>query len=276
MPSEKAALTEENATLLITLYGKAQESRLPDSLLKDHFAAEAVERIDYDFSRLRVNRDMMIGVALRAYLFDRWVKAFLEAHGEATVVHLGCGLDTRVFRLDPGPQVRWFDVDQPEVIDLRRHVYPEREGTTLIATSVTEQSWLEALPADRPTMIVAEGLMPYLPPAEAPRLIERLVQHFPAGEIAFDAYSRLGLKLIQYNPSIRATGAKVHWSLEDPHELERKIPGLVLLDDWKAYGPEGYDPAQIARMSRLARLTIDLFKIIPALGKIGRLLRYGF
>lgn len=276
MPPEKVSLTEEKATLLITLYGKAQESRLPDSLLKDRFAAEAVEHIDYDFSRLRVNRDMMIGLALRAYLFDHWVKAFLTAHTEATVLHLGCGLDSRVFRLDPGPQVRWFDVDQSEVIALRRRVYPEREGTTLIAASVTEPGWLEALPADRPTMIVAEGLMPYLPPVEMTRLIERLVRHFPAGEIAFDAYSRLGLKLIQYNPSIRATGARVQGSLEDPHDLERKIPGLVLLDDLKAYSPEGYDPAQIARMSRLARLTIKVFNIIPALGKIGRLLRYGF
>jgi len=276
MAPEKISLTEEKATLLITLYGKAQESRLPDSLLKDRFAAEAVERIDYDFTKLRVNRDMMIGLALRAYLFDRWVKAFLKAHGEATVLHLACGLDSRVFRLAPGPQVRWFDVDQPEVISLRRRVYPDREGTTLIAASVTEPGWLEALPADRPTMVVAEGLMPYLPAAEAPRLIERLVQHFPAGEIAFDAYSRLGLKLIQYNPSIRATGARVHGSLEDPHDFERKIPGLVLLDDLKAYSPEGYDPAQIARMSRLARLTIGVFTIFPALGKIGRLLRYGF
>jgi len=42
MAGEKVHLTKEKETLLITLYGKALESRLPQSLLKDHFADEAV------------------------------------------------------------------------------------------------------------------------------------------------------------------------------------------------------------------------------------------
>ncbi|MER9329084.1 hypothetical protein [Mesorhizobium sp. M0488] len=48
MAGEKVHLTGEKETLLITLYGKALESRLPDTLLKDHFADEAVRKIDYD------------------------------------------------------------------------------------------------------------------------------------------------------------------------------------------------------------------------------------
>ncbi|WP_258122212.1 hypothetical protein [Mesorhizobium onobrychidis] len=42
MAGEKVHLTKEKETLLITIYGKALESRLPHSLLKDHFADEAV------------------------------------------------------------------------------------------------------------------------------------------------------------------------------------------------------------------------------------------
>ncbi|WP_343737869.1 hypothetical protein [Achromobacter sp.] len=49
---EKIDLTREKATLLITLYAKARESQLPNSVLQDHHAADAVARIDYDFSRL--------------------------------------------------------------------------------------------------------------------------------------------------------------------------------------------------------------------------------
>jgi hypothetical protein len=33
----------------------------------------------------------------------------LRANPVATVLHLGCGLDSRVFRIDPPPTVRWFD-----------------------------------------------------------------------------------------------------------------------------------------------------------------------
>ncbi|CCV05357.1 hypothetical protein MESS2_1540042 [Mesorhizobium metallidurans STM 2683] len=52
--------------MLITLYGKALESRLPHSLLRDHFADEAVRRIDYDFSRLKVDGNLGVGLAIRA------------------------------------------------------------------------------------------------------------------------------------------------------------------------------------------------------------------
>ncbi len=39
-------------TNLVTLYLRACESRLPWPILGDHAAAEAVDRIDYDFSRM--------------------------------------------------------------------------------------------------------------------------------------------------------------------------------------------------------------------------------
>ncbi|WP_292182802.1 hypothetical protein [Mesorhizobium sp.] len=42
MAGEKVHLTKEKETLLITIYGKALESRLPQSLLKGHFADKAV------------------------------------------------------------------------------------------------------------------------------------------------------------------------------------------------------------------------------------------
>ncbi|KAG1388201.1 hypothetical protein G6F59_016064 [Rhizopus arrhizus] len=111
---EKVHLTREKATLLITLYAKAEESRLPGSLLQDHYAACAVARIDHDFAALGMRRDEMIGLAMRAYTLDAWVREFLAAHRGATVLHLGCGLDSRVFRVAAEPDVNWFDVDFPE------------------------------------------------------------------------------------------------------------------------------------------------------------------
>ena len=175
MSAEKVTLTAEKETLLITLLAKAGESRLPDSLLHDDHAARAVERIDYDFSRLKVDRNLMIGVSMRAHIFDGWTREFLRRHPQATVIHMGCGLDSRVFRVDPGPQVRWFDVDYPEVIALRERLFPPREGYTMIPTSVTAPGWIEALPADRPTLILAEGLMMYVGVEAAPRLIGRFL-----------------------------------------------------------------------------------------------------
>lgn len=276
MQTETVALTREKETLLITLWAKAGESLLPDSLLKDRFAAEAATRIDYDFARLKVNRDLMVGLAMRAHALDGWTRDFLGRHPEALVLHLGCGLDSRVFRIDPPAGVDWYDIDYPDVIALRQKLYPARDGYHLIGSSVTEPGWIAGLPRDRPTMIVAEGLLLYLPEEEVPLLLERLVRRSPSGEIVFDAYSPFGLKLIAMQPSIKATGAALHWSLDDPYELERQVPGLELVTEMTAYDPDGYDPAQIARMSWPARLTMQFFSLIPPLARIGLLLRYRF
>jgi O-methyltransferase involved in polyketide biosynthesis len=99
---------------------------------------------------------------MRAWHFDQWTRAFLAANPESTVLHLGCGLDTRVYRIDPGPKVRWFDVDFPDVIALREPLYPARDGYRRIGSSVTDLAWLDAIPGDTPVLVVAEGLMMYL------------------------------------------------------------------------------------------------------------------
>lgn len=268
---EKVHLTREKETLLITLYGKALESRHADSLLKDHFAAEAVGKIDYDFAKLKVDNNMGAGLAIRAKTLDDWVRAFIAREPNAVLLHLGCGLDTRIFRIDPPDGIEWFDVDYPEVIELRRKLYPARGRYHMIASSVTDPDWLDEVPGDRPTMIIAEGLTPYLPAEEGPRLFGRLVQHFRSGEIICDAYSSLGLKLVALNPSCRATGAELHWAINDPSELERAAPGLRLIEETTASEPE-----HAARMSMSARLIILLWNFIPRLRRIGRLLRFGF
>lgn len=275
MASERVVLTGEKETLLLTLAAKAGESHLPDSLLSDHFAAEALGRLDYDFGKLRIDRDLMIGLALRAHLLDGWTRRFLARHPEAVVLHLGCGLDSRAFRVSPGPAVSWFEVDYPEVMALRHRVYPPRKGCKLVRASVTDPGWLERIPADRPRLVLAEGLLPYLPAAEVPGLLER-VTAAPSGELAFDAYSRLGLWMIRNHPSIRATGADLTWALENPRELEKAVPRLHLAQELRAYDPEGYDPAQIARMSLAARWALQLSRLVPGLNRVGYLLRYEF
>ena len=88
-------------------------------ILHDTMAAEAVKRIDFDFTKTGLRRGDPAAVALRASQFDGWAREFLvrtRSHRAAP----GRGLDTRVYRLDPGPDVRWFDLDYPDVIDLRR------------------------------------------------------------------------------------------------------------------------------------------------------------
>lgn len=97
---------------------------------------------------------------MRTKLLDRAVRAFIARRPDAVVVDLGCGFDPRVVRCDPPAGIDWYDVDFPDVIEYREHFLSHR--SRLVGADVTTSDWLDPLPNDRPTMIIAEGLVPFL------------------------------------------------------------------------------------------------------------------
>src|SRR5512137_2619560 len=139
-------------TLLITLYLRAMESQRPDALIKDKKAVELVTRMSYDFDRVReipLSEDNKVVMILRNRRFDQYARGFLARHPEAVVVHIGCGLDSRFERVDNG-QVVWYDLDFPDVIDLRRKLIGgEGERYHLLGCSVLDNAWLDAISAHR-------------------------------------------------------------------------------------------------------------------------------
>jgi O-methyltransferase involved in polyketide biosynthesis len=227
-------------TNLVTLYLRACESRLEQPILGDQAAAEAVDRIDYDFKRMRRVAQPWSNqylVALRAKKLDDWSAAFLHRHPNAVVLHLGCGMDTRAFRLDPPATVDWFDVDQPGVIELRRKLYDDRDGYHMIGSSVTDTEWLEQIPADRPALVVAEGLLMFLAEREAWGLLQRLTDRFDSGELLFDTLSPMGPRL-----SLVFSKGIVKWGIRDVREMEQWNPRLKFLEQTSAL--TGYERIQ--------------------------------
>src|SRR5512138_3381705 len=121
-PKARIHLTDVQKTLLITLYAKAIDNRSKNPILYDAKADELVRRIDYDFTKLNSwGNDNLIVV--RAKQYDDWIQEFIKGNPSSVVLNLGCGLDTRVMRINPAPTIRWFDIDFPDVIQLRKNFY---------------------------------------------------------------------------------------------------------------------------------------------------------
>lgn len=272
MTAERVVVNAEQSTSLATLYGRALDAGLADPILGDPTALDAVRRIDYDFGKFRMGMDQALAVALRAKTFDDWAGDFLAAHPGATVLHLGCGLDGRVYRLAPPPTVRWFDVDYPNVIALREKIYPERAGYRMIGSSVTDLGWMDEVPHDQPTLVVAEGLTMYLRRTDGETLLRTLVDTFRAGEMMFDGYSSAGIRLQRLNPVLRRSGATLHWGIDDARDLEKL--GLTLLARLTA--ADFISPETRSRMSVGMRLQLRLLDLLPPLRNMGQLLRYQF
>src|SRR6266508_2788502 len=227
MQSEKIHFTKEKETMLITLYGRALQSRSEHPILRDTWAEDAVHRVDYDFDKLKVGQRAALLFACRATQLDRWTTSFLADHPGATVLHLGCGLDSRFYRIASPPTVRWFDLDYPEVIALRRRLYSEPTGYHMIGSSLADLSWLDKVPGERPAMIVAEGVTMYLTEDIMKALLKALTDHFPSGQLAFDAHTpQLVRWLTKTGATVRGTGATFGWGIDSPADIKRLEPRL--------------------------------------------------
>lgn len=262
---EKISLTREQETLLIPLYSKAQEN----PLFNDEKARQILAAVDYDFDRLKTPEKTAVTLRIRAKQLDAYTRRFIKIHPDALILHLGCGLDSRCERVERSG-TQWFDLDMPDVIALRRKFYAETETYHMIASSVTDLSWLDQVSSDgRPVFVVAEGLLMYLQESEVKALILALHQKFPGCEFAFDAFSKLTADRVGAHPSLQKTGATIQWGIDDPHQIEQWATGIHLIQEW--YFSQEMD---LDRLSWFYRFMLRLAGSIEAANRAHRLLYY--
>lgn len=270
-PKSPISLTNLQKTLLITLHGKALESEFEESILNDCYAAEVAEKIDFDFSQFKLSHNAIVALAIRAKALDRWTEGFLKENRQANVIHIGCGLDSRHLRLNPDGGVAWWEVDYPEVMKLREKVYERQPACHLVGTDILESEWLEAIPSDVPTMVVAEGVLPYFPEETAIRFLSNVVSHFDSGQIAFDAYNRWGVLWLNQLPIMRQTQEKLHWAVDDPMRLELAVPRMRL----KVENTDGL-PEFVKQAGFWSRTAFRLSRGISPMRRMGQLLLFDF
>lgn len=258
-------------TMLTTLYCKALDADFEQPILGDRFAKEAVDRIDFDWSQLKVADRWTPLVTVRTAQYDLWTSQFLAAHPEATVVHLGCGLDSRVFRLDPGPGVEWYDVDYPAVIELREKVFPTRGRYHLLATSATDPSWLDQIPVGRPVLLLAEGISMYLTEREGVALLQNVVDRFRSGELQIDFYNWLTIRSQKTHRLQRQSGSTLHWAVNSPQEILDRVSGIRLLS-----ADTFFDASTFSRASAGFRLAGRMVRAVPPLRGSLQYHRYAF
>lgn len=271
MPKIEVDLHGPPETMLATLYAKALDAQRRRPILGDVWAAEAVARIDYDWAKTTITDRMSPSVTTRSLHFDTWARQFFACHDHATVLHLGAGLDSRVYRLDPGPGIEWYDVDYPSIMALRERLYPPRAHYHRIAASVTDPGWLDRIPANRPVLALGEGLTMYLTESDGTALLRRIVGHFPSGELQFDAFSRLGIRSQWLNSVVRRSGSTLHWGIDGPADIIAAVPGVRLLA-WLS----PFEADSFRDMALDYRMMAWIMTRVPALKTMAQYHRYAF
>lgn len=208
-----------NKTLYIPLYGKAYVSK-KGIILKDKKAEEIWKKERFPLKGKSKSKWLAYYMGMRSAVFDQWLKKQMETDKEAIIVHIGCGMDSRIERIGTQGHL-WYDVDFPDVIEERKLYYRETDEYHMIESDARENAWIHTLPKDKNAIIIMEGVSMYFQMNELQKLLKQLRNYFQQVHILMDCYTEFAAKASKYKNPINDVGVTAVYGIDDPLILEK-------------------------------------------------------
>lgn len=207
-----------NKTLYIPLYGKAYVSN-KGIILDDKKAEEIWEKEGFSLKGKSKSKWLAYFMGMRSAVFDIWVKEKMNENKTATVLHIGCGMDSRVLRVGTNGH-KWYDVDFPEVILERKLHYSENENYSMLEGDARNPVWLSKIGERKSAIVIFEGVSMYLKTEEVRALVTALINHFDEVFFMMDCYTEMSAKLSKYKNPINDVGVTEVFGTDDPKVFE--------------------------------------------------------
>lgn len=259
------------ATLFIPMVMKKRESNRKNPYFNDPYTCKLIEKIDYDFSKFDKAVRSSVGVAIRAKYFDQLTAGFIMKKNNPVIVHIGCGLDPRFQRIgaEVYDKVVFYDLDLPEVIELRKKLLPESGNNIYISSSMLETGWMDSLKSKHPEsafLFVIEGVLMYFEKDDVKSLFKNIAARFKDSKMIFDVANSWMCKNSYRHDSVKLTNASLKWGCDNDREPETWAQNLKLessrlfnsFTHWKKVG----------MISRI------IMRMVPAIKTSFRLLTY--
>lgn len=167
--TDPGAITHVSDTALLVAGCRAVECEKPLALVRDPFAARlAGERGEAMFRKLTYPEIMTFGIALRTRFIDDLLLETIAEGRVSTVLNLGAGLDTRPWRLDLPPDLRWIEVDFDPILKYKEALLAGekprccRERLSADATDPIQRQAIYSAASAAPALILTEGFLMYL------------------------------------------------------------------------------------------------------------------
>jgi O-methyltransferase involved in polyketide biosynthesis len=235
----KIELGNVQKTLLLPLWGRAVETRKEHPLIVDKPAVDIINQIGYDFAELErnYNEENQLSWVIRCINVDRTIKEFLKQYPDATIVNIGCGLDTTFERVD-NHQLLWYELDMPDTIALRELLIPGQERRKTIRASVFDDTWFDQITVRSNVLFVASGVFYYFEEEKLKKLFIGMAKRFPEGRMIFDAASPSGVKIL--NKSVIEGGGMdensyLKWGLKRAKNIETWGKCFEVIDEYPYY-----------------------------------------
>jgi O-methyltransferase involved in polyketide biosynthesis len=160
-------------------------------------------------------------MGIRSAVFDEWLKLQLEEFDDAVVIHVGCGMDSRVLRVGCKNH-KWYDVDFPEVIEERKTYYAESSNYQMIADDVRDCKWLTSIKESNSAIVVMEGVSMYLTVEEMQKLTDRLCAHFEKISLLVDCYTSFAARMSKHRNPINEVGVNEVYGIDTPQDYQNE------------------------------------------------------
>ena len=207
-----------NKTLYIPLYGKAYVSR-KGLFLDDKKAEEIWKKEGFSLRGKSKSKWLAYYMGVRAAVFDEWLKRQMSATPSAVVIHIGCGMDSRISRVGMENH-KWYDLDFSEVMEERQKYYTESDNYKMIAGDAREDKWLSNVKENGTAIVVMEGVSMYLTADEMRHLTDYLCAHFASCVLLVDAYTSFAAKMSKRRNPINDVGVSEVYGIDEPQAYQ--------------------------------------------------------
>jgi methyltransferase (TIGR00027 family) len=262
-------LSAVSETALITLRAHVVESEKGKPVIEDAVALVCLNRLQSllpsDVRDRILNRKLPATltrhIALRVRKYDSYCRKFLEEYPDGLVVSLGCGFDTRYWRVSKEPW-KYIEIDLPGVIEAKKKILDDIATYRMIGCSVLQEDWIKIILSIQKehVLFLAEGLFMYLPKDGVISLFKRLAQSFTKSEIMFEVVNEkytkgLWKKIVASKMSTLGTqaGSSYNFGVRDAKDIQAYGDNIKVVEEWSYFEDEDITP-KILRLFRSFKL----------------------
>jgi len=265
-------LNSVSETAIITLKSRVIESAKENGIIKDPMGKllyeSLLENLNEDVKNRIIKRKMSsvlsAHIAIRGKKYDDYTSDFLKRNPDGLVVSLGCGFDTRYWRVGINKD-NYIELDLPEVIKTKQELLGNQLEYRTISDSILEMGWMNEVKSlkDRHVLFIAEGLLMYLPEEEVINLFKNLADNFSESEFVFEVVNKkytkgFNKKMVEMKMKKSAgndAGSSYNFGVVNSKEVEGYHPGLKVVEEWSYFESEDLEPAILRMFGKFKTFT---------------------
>lgn len=133
-----------------SLYIKAEASKNNKIKFKDEKAEDLLSKIPYDSSKIKLSKKEMEASLAKTLVLDEMVEDYIRLNEKSMVIHIGCGLDTMVDRINIG-KTKWYYLDEAPIAELRKEIL---NPDAVVAKSPLDPSWTEDIVQGKVSVLI--------------------------------------------------------------------------------------------------------------------------